>query len=85
MKKYHEIAAASLFNKKVRNNKCKVLGVTLIIAYLSCNNKTGKFHEKKIKSENVLRSFIEFWKEWNVTTPASSPEDERMKDLRIPS
>ena len=63
MKKLHsektrEIAAASLLNKKVRDNQCKLLGFTLIIAYLSCNNKTGQFHEKKITSENVLCSFI---------------------------
>ena len=51
MKKLHsektrEIVAASLFNKKVRNNQCKLLGVTLIIAYLSYNNKEDQFHEK---------------------------------------
>ena len=43
--KIREIVAASLFDKKVRNNQCKLLRVTLIIAYLSFNNKEDQFHE----------------------------------------
>ena len=43
--KTREIAAAYSYNKKIRNNQCKLLGVTLIIAYLSCNNN---FTKKKI-------------------------------------
>ena len=46
LKKTREIIADYLFNKKVRNKQYKVLGVTLIIAYLSCNNKAIQFHEK---------------------------------------
>ena len=58
MKKLHseknrEIVAASLFSKKVRNNQFKLLGVTLIIAYLSFNNKEDHF-----TLENELRSVI---------------------------
>ena len=51
--KIREIVAASLFNKKVHNNQFKLLGVTLIIAYLSFNNKEDHF-----TLENELRSVI---------------------------
>ena len=53
-----ETNLAHSYNKKVRNNQCKLLGVTLIIAYLSFHNKAGEFHEKYFTLENVLRTYI---------------------------
>ena len=61
-KKTHEIDLVHSYNKKVRNNQCKLLGVTLVIAYLSFCNKGGEFHEinflhRKMYSARLLSKF----------------------------
>ena len=56
--KTREIAAAYSYNKKVRNNQCKLLGVTLIIAYLYFNNNfTKKYLHRKMYSARLLSKF----------------------------